>query len=496
MQATDMIAPGERVRCHPSVIVENSLSVVVLIALLVGRFETTAVAGVLAAAVVVLLLFNYRQWKLTTILFGETEVVVERDTLFKMKKTLPYAKIASVNVNRGIVNRLFGTSKLQININSGSSATVPEAVLTFREDMADELRSAILERRCDREALPDEDEPAESLVSFSPADVIVHGLFSVPTYQTLFGSVFLAYSVVELYASAGAGFGGDGRALVSLLIFVALQIAPAVSLIFRYYNYRVYRRGETIYLEHGLLRTYKTSFEVSRVNAVRVKSTLAARLLRRSWIEAEVVGLASGTGESLRPVLCLLKDDATQQRLLRELVPEFVYERSPERQPAGGRNVLLVRAAIASLALALAMTYPLIYVCRETSALAGAAGVVLPWVLPLVTALAVLAIFCATRVSYRITEFDTGRDLFTFVNGAVDRETIVMNYDKVQMVWITRGPVARLFDVARAEVYLLSSTGGASVSSGYFSEDRLDVIGETVMERIASGEYDYRKNRI
>jgi putative membrane protein len=474
--------------------VENSLSAVVLIALLVTRFETMTVAGVLAAAVAALLLFNYRQWKLTTIRFNETEIVVERDTLFKMKKTLPYAKIASVNVNRGIVNRLFGTSKLQININSGSTALVPEAVLTFREDMADELRSAILERLHDGEAVPDEGEAAESLVSFSPADVIVHGLFSVPTYQTLFGSVFLAYSVFELYTSAG--FPADGRALVSLLIFVALQIAPAVSLIFRYYNYRVYRRGETIYLQHGLLRTYKTSFEVSRINAVRVKSTLAARLLHRSCIEAEVVGLASGTGESLRPVLCLLKDDATQQRLLRELVPEFVYDRSPEKQPAGARSVLLIRAAIASLALALAMAWPSLYVYHAASALAGVAGVVLPWMLPLATALAVLAIFYATWVSCRITEFDAGRDLFTFVNGAVDRETVVMGYDRVQMVRIEKGPVARLFGVARARVHLLSSTGGTSVSSGYFSGVRLGAIGETVMERVTSGEYDWRKNGV
>ncbi|PKL58383.1 MAG: hypothetical protein CVV34_02575, partial [Methanomicrobiales archaeon HGW-Methanomicrobiales-5] len=451
---------------------------------------------VLAAAIVALLLFNYRQWKLTTIRFGETEIVVERDTLFKAKKTLPYAKIASVNVNRGIVNRLFGTSKLQININSGSSATVPEAALTFGEDMADELRSAILGALHDGEVLPDEDEATESLVSFSPADVIVHGLFSVPTYQTIFGSVFLAYSVFELYTSAGAGIGGDSRALVSLLMFFVVQFGPAVSLIFRYYNYRVYRRGETIFLQHGLLRTYKTSFEVSRINAVRVKSTLAARLLHRSWIEAEVVGLASGTGESLRPVLCLLKDDATQQRLLRELAPEFVYDRSPERQPAGAWSVLLIRAAIASFALVLAMVWSSLYVYHAATALAGIAGAVLPWVLPLATILGVLAIFYATHVSCRITEFDTSKDLFTFVNGAVDRETVVMSYDRVQMVRVERGPVAGFFGVARARVYLLSSTGGTSISSGYFFENRLGAIGETVMERIASGEYDWRRNSV
>lgn len=82
------------------------------------------------------------------------------------------------------------------------------------------------------------------------------------------------------------------------------------------------------------------------------------------------------------------------------------------------------------------------------------------------------------------------------MNGAVDRETVVMNYDRVQTVRITEGPVARFFGVARGQVYLLSAIGGASVGSGYFDESRLAAIGETVMERIASGEYDYRKNSV
>lgn len=486
---------GEKIRCHPSIIVERSLSALVVLAVLATQLGQGAVPAVFALLFVAVVLFNYRQWSRTTIRFNERDVVVERNTLFKMKKTLPYAKMASVNINRGILNRVFGTSRLLVNINSGSGATVPEAVLTFRQDVAEGIRAGMAEQLCGRETVS-EDEPAEPPVTFSPADVIVHGLFSVSTYQTVFGFAFLAYSVVQLYVSAVTGAGAGGTALVSLLMFFTIQLAPSVSLIFHYYNYRVYRRGDTIYLEHGLVRTYKTSFDASRINAVRVKRTLAARLLSRSCIEAEVVGLASGSGESLRPVLCLLKDDATQQRLLEDLVPEFVDEHDRERQPEGAKNVLLVRAAIASLALALATAYPSIYVYRETAALTGIAGTVLPYALPLATALAILAIFYATRVSYRITEFGTGTDLFTFVNGAVDRETVVMNYDKVQMVRITRGPVARIFGVARGKVYLLSAIGGASVSSGYFSGSRLGVIGEVVMERIASGEYDYRKNSI
>ena len=484
---------GEPIRCHPSIIVERSLSAIVVLAVLVMQLGRGALPAVLAALFVGLVLFNYRQWSRTTVRFNETDVVVERNTLFKTKKTLPYAKMASVNVNRGILNRVFGTARLQININSGSGATVPEAVLTFGEDVAEGIRAGMAERLYGHETVPEE-EPAEPPVTFSPADVIVHGLFSVSTYQTVFGFAFLAYSVFQLYLSAGTGV--DGGALVSLLMFVVVQLAPSVSLISHYYNYRVYRRGDAIHLEHGLIRTYKTSFDASRINAVRVKRTLIARLLHRSCIEAEVVGLASGSAESLRPVLCLLKDDATQQRLLEDLVPEFVDDHARERQPAGARGVLRVRAALASLALVLVTAYPSIAVYRATAALTGIAGTVLPYALPLATAVAILAILYATYVSYRITEFGTDSDLFTFVNGAVDRETVVMNYDKVQMVRITEGPVARLFGVARGKVYLLSAIGGASVVSGYFDESRLSAIGETVMERIASGEYDYRKNSI
>jgi putative membrane protein len=494
---------GEKIRCHPSVIVENSVgtlaSVVVVLTFLGVWIDSTAVLSLLALSPVALLLFYSRQWKRTTIQFNETDVVVERDTLFQMKKTLPYAKMASVNVNRDIANRLFGTAKVLININSGASATTPEAVLTFKQDVAERLRSEMSQRLYDHDISPDEEETIESLATFTPLDVVIHGLCSVPTYQTILGSAFLAYSVFELYISLVSGVEAGAGALFSLVMFVTVQIMPSVSLMFRYYNYKVYRRGDTIYLQHGLIRTYRTSFSVSRINAVRVKSTLAARILGRSCIEAEVVGLASENGESSRPVLCLLKDDATQQRVFKELVPEFVYERSPDRQPEGAKHVLLIRAVLGSLALAAVMVIPSLSVSREAAALAGTTGipgVVVQSVLPLVTAAAVLAIIYAAHVSYRITEFDAGEDLFTFVNGAVDRETVVMNYDKVQMVWIAEGPVARIFGVSRGSVYMLSSTGSSSVTSGYFPESHLNRINEIVMDRIASGEYDYRQNSI
>jgi len=485
---------SSKIRCHPTIILEKTfkafVSAALLLFFLAAAVDNSAILSVLAVLLIALLLFYYRQWKRTTIQFNETDVVIERDTLFQKKTTLPYAKMASVNVNRDIPNRLFGTSKVLININSGASAMTPEAVLTFRQDVAERLRSEVSQRLDDHAITPEEEETVESLAVFTPMDVILHGVLSVSTYQTLLGSIFLAYPILELSCSLASGTPAGGRAMVSLLMFVTVLVVPSISLIFRYYNYKIYRRGDTVYLQHGLIRTYRTSFTVSRINAIRIKSPLVARLLGKSCIEAEVVGLVSEGGERSRPVLCLLKDDATQQRVLRELVPEFVYERRPNKQPEGAKRVLLIRAAVTSLVVALAMVVPSVYVYREVAALTGVIGtpsVVLQYMLPMVAALAILAILYAAHVSYRVTEFDAGEDLFTFVNGAVDRETVVMNYDKVQMVWITQGPIARIFGLSRGIVYMLSSMGGSSVTSGYFPGSRLEGINEIVMTRIARG---------
>ena len=93
LRAGGMSMSGEKIRCHPTVIVEKTLgafpSVVVVLILLVAWIDSSAILSMLVLALVALLLFYYRQWKRTTIQFNDTDVVIDRDTLFQMKKTLP-----------------------------------------------------------------------------------------------------------------------------------------------------------------------------------------------------------------------------------------------------------------------------------------------------------------------------------------------------------------------------------------------------------------------
>ncbi len=475
-------------RLHPIIIVENTIRTVLALLFILfvsaAQYGVTIIGGLAAAALVVLLVFYYRQWRLTFVRLGETDIIVERKTLFKLKKTIPYSRIASVNLNRGVLNRLSGTSKLMININSGYNAIRPEATLTFQQHIADMIRSDISQRIYGGE-MPSIEE-TEQVARFTPVDVILHGLFSVPTQQSVIGAFFLLNSIYEQYRVViGAEDAGPGGSFISLILFFIFLALPAIRHMVYYWGFKVHRQGDTIFLEHGLIRTYKTSFRISRINAIRVKNTLVSRLLRRSSIEAEVVGIGSDDGSgSTRPLISLLASDAKTQSLMQELVPEFIYERQAEKQPAGARRVLVIKSVIASVVLIAAMAYPSLLAYEAFSDGGnGIIGTLLPYALPLATILAVLAIVYSVSASLRVREVDTGEELFTFVNGILDRETIIMSYDKVQMVHVVRGPLARYFDVSSAKVFMLSSTGTSSISSGLFPEDRLERIGDIVMER-------------
>ncbi|MCE5296606.1 MAG: PH domain-containing protein [Euryarchaeota archaeon] len=486
---------GEKIRFHPSVVLENLMrfAIFAVIFLLVSVEERPieaflAIGGLLGVAAIILFL----RWRRTTVQFNENELIVERNTIFKMKRSIPYSKIASINVNRTIISRMFGTSRLQVNVNSSSNATVPEAVLVFKKDLADRIRNHLSRNMYDSEPVIEAEQG--SVVNVDNTDVLVHGLFSQSTMQTISGFIFLAWSIFEMYSDAGGSTGGSSA--LSLGMFFFVTVVPSVMLIVHYANFKVYRVKDTIYLQHGLISTYRTSFNVSRINAIHVKSTMASRLMGRSYIEADVIGLGSSK-DSQRPVLCLLKRNDVIEAVLKDLVPEFVYDRNIIVQPKGAKKAIAAKASLGSAFVAV-MAAALTWVVGTTdrTGLSGIERTVVENMFIAAGAAIVLAIILWGYRSYRVKELSLGEDLFTFVNGVVDRRRTTMCYDKVQIVNVSKGPLARRFGLAVGSISLLSSKGSVSVSSGYFTEADLNKVHETVMQRLVNGKYDHRANEI
>ncbi|HSV42359.1 MAG TPA: PH domain-containing protein [Methanomassiliicoccales archaeon] len=488
---------GERIRYHPSVILEGLAQLALMFFLIfisAAPLMTTVEAYLVIAAVIGAASFLlFLRWRRTTVQLNENEMVVERNTLFKLKKSIPYSKIASINVDRGIINRVFDTSKLKVNVNTRKNATIPEATLVLKRDLAERIREELSRNMHGSEPVIEAE--TVSVIEIRPLDVLIHGLFSQSTIQTVSGFLLLAFAIWEqITATNNVGSGGG---LISLLMFFVLTVFPTIMSMVHYANFKVYRIKDTIYLQHGLISTFKTSFNVSRINAVHVRSTMVSRLLGRSYIEAEVIGLGLGK-DTKRPVLCLLKKNDVIDLALKELVPEFIYEREVMRQPEAARKIIAAKAAIYSAVIVLFSAYLtyVVYATTEGMTMTGIERMLINNMFIIIGIVSLVGIALWSRKAYRIKELTIGDDLFTFVNGVMDRRMTTMSYDKVQIVDISKGPLARRYGLAVGSISLLSSAGGVTVSSGYFPEERLNQVHEIVMERLSNGKYDHRKNEV
>lgn len=137
--------------------------------------------------------------------------------------------------------------------------------------------------------------------------------------------------------------------LLALFLLVLNEVVPLVREILTYCNYRLYRIGDTVTVESGLIATTRRSFKVEKVNTVRIRRPLLARLLGMSTLEAEVVGLGSGDGGSMVPLLCPLKKDAEVVELMGKLMPEVVFEPEPVRQSGGAMRTMSISYALVSI---------------------------------------------------------------------------------------------------------------------------------------------------
>ena len=442
------------------------------------------------------LFFFVRIWFKTRYTFDDYDVKVEKSTAFRTDTDIPYSKVSSINIVRSVLDRIFGTSTLSFNINSSVNSEVPEMSLVLKSDKAEELKQFIESKIygvTEPEAAAEE---YRDYVTFTDAEVITHSLISMPTGSLLWSLFFLIYSIISFVTSTKEGVSG----MFAFFMFVLTMVVPIVRQLLRYFNFRAYRSGNTIYLEHGMFQTYHSSFDVSRVNAVRVRSPMLARMLHRSAIQAEVVGINAMANDAT-PTLCLMTSDANNRRIMEKLLPEFIMDDERQRQPKEARVPLVFKATVYSVIAAVIVAVFCIMMFRERAGIEADIGQA-AFLTIVIGAIVLGSIFILMNLigcvlAMRVVGYHFGEDKFVFVTGVVDRVTTIVQYDRVQTTVEISGPVSRHVGLSKCWVSFLATTkDGSSCCSGYMSQSEAGKVREIMLARLRDGRYDYRKNQI
>lgn len=408
--------------------------------------ETVAVIfGVAAVFVVLIPLWSLIRWYKTCFYIDGEHLVCERNTLMKKNSRLPLSSIATVNLERNIFERIVGTAKIKLDINSAATASQTDFTFVLSLEKAKALEAALLSAKKEEQA---NTETKETVFAFTNAQAVRHVFLSQPVVQ------FMGIAaLVVIGAFLDREFlGGDmltrtapilGLSLLGWLAKIVMQIMSACQ-------FKIERDENNIFISSGLLRKKNYSFEKEKINALTVRRPVLARLFGLAFAEVAVIGLGNDKKET--PQISLLVKENELEKILAVCASDFncTGEKIPEHKTG----------LIASMA-----KYLLGF---------GAVGVAAAFVwLPLCPVIILLGALFAV-FSHKAKALCADENIFSYSQGFLSRKSCFFKYGDIQTVHFSSNAIMKRFGTGRITLSILSHSS-MSVHSTVWAEKEVFV---------------------
>ncbi|WP_254278650.1 PH domain-containing protein [Haloarcula marina] len=406
---------------------------------------------------------------------GDT-LAVESGVFARQSREIPLGRIQNVDLRQGVLNRLLGLTIVAFETAGGSTT---EATLdAVDEGEADRLRRLVQRHDPDAERRERGTDTADEAPTESPTGLAGGGSAAVADAEEtteLFAFTWrdlLTYAVVSVRPAAlvltlvGLPLGGDlvgavlqfnldivGAAaspslsvldavgpprLVALVLltgveFLLAALAVSVALtIVEYYDFRLFREGDDLRYQRGLIRRYSGTIPLSKVQTVSVSENVLMRRFGFATLTVETAGYSGGNQQSSHGVAVPMAPRSVVYELARDIEPfdDLDFERPPTR----ARRRYAARFGVAVAALT-GLAYGVDSLVLDTGY----------WWLP---SLLLVVAPVAAHLRWRHRGFAVDDDAFATRSGFWRRTTRIVPYYRIQTVFVRRSPFQRRRNLA------------------------------------------------
>ncbi|HEX8215688.1 MAG TPA: PH domain-containing protein, partial [Allosphingosinicella sp.] len=374
---------------------------------------------------------------------GEREIVIESGILQRQRRVIPFDRIQDIDIEQGLLARLFGTAKIRIETGGGAKDEGSLDSVSLAE--AHRLRELL--RRGHAAAGAGGEEGGRTAAAVSEPllfhmdfkRVLLAGLFnfSLVYLAVIFGSfeyleALFGFDPLNLEwiepARALAQTATWGLTVLALSIILLLGIvAGVVRTVARDYQFRLTRAGGGLRRRRGLLTLSEALIPFRRVQLSIIRSGLIARFF--GWFRLEFQTLGADAAKAGNQVAAPF---ARMQEVRRVLA-----ENSSEDLPAEGDYIRVSKRHILrqSLRWALWLVLPIL-----------GTSIARPEVLPLLLLLPVL--IGAAALQWRHHRYCLTPLHLCVRHGFLTRRLWIVPYERVQALALDQGPLQRRLKLA------------------------------------------------
>lgn len=317
----------------------------------------------LTAPVLVLVILTYviLYWYRYVFYIQDQELRLEYGVLVRKKRYIPFERIQTVQISAGIIQRIFGLVKLQVETAGGGKQA--EVVLAaLQGDKAAELRGILQTRNTETAVSSVEEGDTLQEHHLSKRLLLLlastsNGIGVVLSFLLLIISQlhdFFPQLIVWTKVQGAAENVIAGRisiiVIAILLLFLMAWTLSLVGTIITYGNFVLVREGNNIKISKGLIERKQLTIPVKRIQAIKVVESI----LRQPFglVSLQMVSISNtgerGEGNILFPLLPRSKVLV----FLQNVIPEFSMPLEVESLPARSRRYYIVPALIVSIIIA------------------------------------------------------------------------------------------------------------------------------------------------
>ncbi|MBR3802230.1 MAG: PH domain-containing protein [Clostridia bacterium] len=412
----------------------------------VGRIPAP-VNIVVALLLIVLVVWLILRWSRTVFYIESGYLIVEKRTLMHRSSRLPLSSISTVNLERSLFERIVGTAKIKLDINSAATANKTDFIFVLPLAKAKAFEQELTHQQNDQ--VEDSHSASRRLVcSFTVSQVIRDVILGQPIVQILifFALLALGIPVDKLTLSSEALYNFLPAAALAFLSWGAGIVAQFMSA----YGFKVERDDNSFFITSGLLKKKQYVFDKNKVNAVIVRRPLLARFFGYYRADVAVVGLGNDKHET--PQICLLVKKQELDRILSECAPDFMCSAELVKSHKAG--------LVASLGFYLLLSSVVAVAVFRVHFLLSIAAVLLG------TVFAVLS-YHSKKLAADDKVFSYSRGLFTVTQGYFRYNGIQTAGYKTNILFLNK-------DAGKIRISILSSSTVSLHTTGWFDKNHYE----------------------
>ncbi len=398
------------------------------------------------------IVWGFLSWRRFRYEVSDGQLKVIQGVFVQKKSFIPLERIQSVDLTEGVLHRLFGLVRVEVQTAGGQK---PEAVFpALARGEAARLRSMLEPGKAPQGqgqpgAVPAGSEPPKLRMTYKlPAGSLFVAALTTGGFGVSVSLLTAAMSKLDemfpdfhVYRYLWNALDAAMIPLFALgILLLAWMISTIVSIL-KFANFTITRKENKLLLTRGLLERRQVTVPLRRIQAIRIVEEPLWQLFGFSAIYAETVGYGAQKGENAH-LFPLLRNRELGE-FVKRMTPQFEVPASPEHH-ALPRRALWCYALPAPLVLALA---------------AIAAGLIAPWAYAGLLLCPPVMIWQWWR--YRSAGWSREGRLLVIRFRRLAKTTAVIPLSRVQSVSVETGPLQRRLGLSTLRVAVASSGRGA-----------------------------------